>query len=116
MRLLEKIDKPQALHGMSDSDLQQVAQEVREQIIDTIGEIGGHFGANLGACEVAGGIPSLLHSPRDKVLWDVGHQAYPHKILTGRRDRLPTIRKYGGLAPVLSAPGAQAQHTGGAHP
>src|SRR6059058_776349 len=104
MTLLEKIDRPQDLHGLSDKELQQVAQEVREQIIDTIGEIGGHFGANLGACEIAVAIHSLLDSPRDKVLWEVGHQAYPHKILTGRRDRLHTIRKYGGLAPFCSIP------------
>ncbi len=108
MSLLEKIDRPQDLHGLSDKELQQVAQEVREQIIDTIGEIGGHFGANLGACEIAVAIHSLVDSPRDKVLWDVGHQAYPHKILTGRRDQLHTIRKYGGLAPFLSI--AESEH------
>ena len=67
-----------------------------------IGEIGGHFGANLGACELAVALHSLLESPRDKILWDVGHQAYPHKVLTGRRERLDTIRQYGGLAPFCS--------------
>ncbi len=102
MTLLETIDKPKDLHGLSEAELAQVAQEVRELIIDTIGEIGGHFGANLGACEIATAIHSLIDSPRDKVLWDVGHQAYPHKVLTGRRDRLDTIRKYGGLAPFCS--------------
>jgi 1-deoxy-D-xylulose-5-phosphate synthase len=67
-----------------------------------IGEIGGHFGANLGTCELAVALHSLLDSPRDKILWDVGHQAYPHKVLTGRRDRLQTIRQYEGLAPFCS--------------
>jgi len=99
---LDRIDKPQDLHGLSSAELQEVAQEVRNLIIDTIGEIGGHFGANLGACEIAVAVHSLLDSPHDKVLWDVGHQAYPHKILTGRRDQLHTIRKYGGLAPFCS--------------
>jgi 1-deoxy-D-xylulose-5-phosphate synthase len=108
MTLLDKIDGPQDLHGLSNAQLQQVAQEVRELIIDTIGEIGGHFGANLGACEIAVAIHSLLDSPRDKVLWDVGHQAYPHKILTGRRDELGTIRKYRGLAPFCSI--AESEH------
>ena len=108
MTLLDKIDQPQDLHGLNDDQLQQVAQEVRELIIDTIGEIGGHFGANLGACEIAVAIHSLLDSPRDKVLWDVGHQAYPHKILTGRRDELGTIRKYRGLAPFCSI--AESEH------
>ena len=107
-RLLDRIDKPQDLHGLSDEELQQVAQEVREHIIDTVGEIGGHFGANLGTCEIAVALHSMLDSPRDKILWDVGHQAYPHKILTGRRDRLQTIRKYHGLAPFCSI--AESEH------
>jgi len=100
--LLPKIDGPEDLHTLDDEQLQQVAQEMRTYIIDTIGEIGGHFGANLGTCELAVALHSLLDSPRDKVLWDVGHQAYPHKILTGRRDQLPTIRQYDGLAPFCS--------------
>ncbi|HKB50029.1 MAG TPA: 1-deoxy-D-xylulose-5-phosphate synthase [Solirubrobacterales bacterium] len=100
--LLDGIESPADLHALDDEQLQQVAQEMRTYIIDTIGEIGGHFGANLGACELAVALHSLLDSPRDKVLWDVGHQAYPHKILTGRRDALPTIRQYDGLAPFCS--------------
>jgi 1-deoxy-D-xylulose-5-phosphate synthase len=101
-RLLDAIAGPADLHELDDAQLQQVAQEMRTYIIDTIGEIGGHFGANLGTCELAVALHSLLDSPRDKVLWDVGHQAYPHKILTGRREGLPTIRQYGGLAPFCS--------------
>jgi 1-deoxy-D-xylulose-5-phosphate synthase len=101
-RLLEGIDSPADLHELDDEQLQQVAQEMRTYIIDTIGEIGGHFGANLGTCELAVALHSMLDSPRDKVLWDVGHQAYPHKILTGRREGLPTIRQYDGLAPFCS--------------
>jgi 1-deoxy-D-xylulose-5-phosphate synthase len=101
-RLLDQIDGPEDLKGLNDKQLQELAQEVRELIIDVIGEIGGHFGANLGACELAVALHSLLDSPRDKVIWDVGHQAYPHKVLTGRRDRLDTIRQYGGLAPFCS--------------
>ena len=115
MSLLEKIDRPQDLHGLSDSELQQIAQEVRELIIDTIGEVGGHFGANLGTCELAVALHSLLDSPSDKVLWDVGHQAYPHKILTGRRDRLSTIRKYGGLAPFCSIQESEHDIMGAGH-
>ena len=101
-RLLDSIDSPADLRKLSDGQLQQVAQEVRELVINTIGEIGGHFGANLGTCELAVALHSLLDSPRDKILWDVGHQAYPHKVLTGRRDRLDTIRQYEGLAPFCS--------------
>jgi 1-deoxy-D-xylulose-5-phosphate synthase len=101
-RLLDSIDSPADLRELSEEQLQQVAQEVRELVIDTIGEIGGHFGANLGTCELAVALHSLLDSPKDKILWDVGHQAYPHKVLTGRRDRLDTIRQYEGLAPFCS--------------
>jgi 1-deoxy-D-xylulose-5-phosphate synthase len=101
-RILERVNGPRDLEGLSDSELQALAQEVRELIIDVIGEIGGHFGANLGTCELAVALHSLLDSPRDKILWDVGHQAYPHKVLTGRRQRLETIRQYGGLAPFCS--------------
>jgi len=101
-RLLDGIDSPADLHELSDDELQQVAQEVRELIIDVIGEIGGHFGANLGTCELTVALHSLLDSPRDKILWDVGHQAYPHKVVTGRRDQLNTIRQYRGLAPFCS--------------
>src|SRR6266508_3308382 len=108
MALLDAVNGPEDLRALSDSELQTLAQEVRELIIDTIGEIGGHFGANLGTCELAVALHSLLDSPRDKVLWDVGHQAYPHKVLTGRRDRLQTIRKYGGLAPFCSI--AESEH------
>jgi 1-deoxy-D-xylulose-5-phosphate synthase len=102
MSLLDQINGPEDLHGLSEQELTDLAQEVREHIIDTVGEIGGHFGANLGTCELAVALHSVLDSPRDKILWDVGHQAYPHKILTGRRDRLATIRQYGGLAPFCS--------------
>jgi 1-deoxy-D-xylulose-5-phosphate synthase len=113
--LLKHIDSPQDLHGLTDDQLQQVAQEVREHIINTVGEIGGHFGANLGTCEIAVALHSLLDSPRDKVLWDVGHQAYPHKVLTGRRDQLHTIRKYGGLAPFCSTPESEHDIMGAGH-
>ena len=106
--LLPRINRPQDLHSLTDEELQQVAQEVREHIIDTVGEIGGHFGANLGTCEIAVALHSLLDSPTDKILWDVGHQAYPHKVLTGRRDELATIRHYGGLAPFCSR--AESEH------
>ena len=88
---------------------------MRTYIIDTIGEIGGHFGANLGTCELAVALHSLLDSPRDKVLWDVGHQSYPHKILTGRRDKLSTIRQYDGLAPFCSIPESEHDIMGAGH-
>lgn len=114
-RILDSINGPQDLNGLDDAQLQQLAGEVREYIIDTVGEIGGHFGANLGTCELAVALHSVLDSPRDKILWDVGHQAYPHKVLTGRRDRLATIRQYGGLAPFCSIEESEHDIMGAGH-
>ena len=113
--LLDAIDGPEDLHGLSEQELAQLAQEVRTHIIDTVGEIGGHFGANLGTCELAVALHSLLESPKDKILWDVGHQAYPHKILTGRRELLGTIRQYGGLAPFCSIEESEHDIMGAGH-
>ena len=113
--LLPGIDGPGDLHGLNEEQLQQVAQEMRTYIIDTIGEIGGHFGANLGTCELTVALHSLLESPRDKILWDVGHQAYPHKILTGRREQLSTIRQYDGLAPFCSISESEHDIMGAGH-
>jgi 1-deoxy-D-xylulose-5-phosphate synthase len=114
-RLLEQVELPAGLQELDDDQLQRLAQEVREYIIDTVGEIGGHFGANLGVCELAVALHSLLESPKDKILWDVGHQAYPHKVLTGRRDQLPTIRQYEGLAPFCSRGESEHDVMGAGH-
>jgi 1-deoxy-D-xylulose-5-phosphate synthase len=114
-RLLDRIEGPADLHQLDEEQLSRVAQEMRTCIIDTIGEIGGHFGANLGTCELAVALHSLLDSPRDKILWDVGHQAYPHKILTGRREGLPTIRQYEGLAPFCSISESEHDIMGAGH-
>ncbi len=113
--ILPRIERPLDLHELGDAELTQLAQEVREHIIDTVGEIGGHFGANLGTCELAVALHSLLDSPTDKILWDVGHQAYPHKVLTGRRDQLPTIRKYGGLTPFCCIEESEHDIMGAGH-
>jgi 1-deoxy-D-xylulose-5-phosphate synthase len=113
--LLHRVNRPQDLHGLSEAELAQVAEEVRAHIIRTVGEVGGHFGANLGTCELAVALHSLLDSPRDKIVWDVGHQAYPHKVLTGRREALGTIRQYGGLAPFCSPGESEHDIMGAGH-
>src|SRR5215217_4067767 len=113
--ILPRIERPADLHDLADAELTQVAHEVRAHIIDTVGEIGGHFGANLGTCELAVALHSLLDSPTDKILWDVGHQAYPHKVLTGRRDELSTIRKYKGLTPFCSVEESEHDIMGAGH-
>jgi 1-deoxy-D-xylulose-5-phosphate synthase len=114
-RLLDSIEGPEDLRELTEQQLATLAQEVRTHIIDTVGEIGGHFGANLGTCELAVALHSVLESPKDKILWDVGHQAYPHKILTGRRDGLETIRQYGGIAPFCSREESQHDIMGAGH-
>ncbi|MBK5230924.1 MAG: 1-deoxy-D-xylulose-5-phosphate synthase, partial [Thermoleophilia bacterium] len=113
--LLPTIRGPRDLKGRSDTELTQIAEEVREQLIDTVGEIGGHFGSNLGVCELSVALHSLMDSPTDKIIWDVGHQAYPHKILTGRGAELRTIRKYGGLAPFCNVEESEHDIAGAGH-
>ncbi|MBF6613247.1 MAG: 1-deoxy-D-xylulose-5-phosphate synthase [Chloroflexi bacterium] len=101
-RLLDTINDPSDLRGLSNEELELLAQEVRQEIISTINLIGGHYASNLGTVELTVALHKVFNSPQDKIVWDVGHQAYPHKILTGRRDKFDTIRQYGGLSGFLS--------------
>src|SRR5436305_15260386 len=97
----EKINSPEDLRRLRLDDLQDVAEEVRQHILETMSRVGGHTGASLGAVELAIALHYAFDTPRDRLVWDVGHQAYVHKILTGRRDQLPTLRQYGGLSGFL---------------
>lgn len=101
MRFLSEIDSPADLRQLKIDDLQEVADEVRQFILETCSRIGGHTGASLGAVELAVAMHYSFDTPNDKLVWDVGHQAYAHKILTGRRDQMSTIKQYGGLSPFL---------------
>src|SRR5437867_13058210 len=101
MRFLNKINSPADLRRLRVEDLQEVADEVRQFIIDTCSRVGGHTGASLGAVELAVAMHYVFDTPNDRLVWDVGHQAYAHKILTGRRDQLSTIKQYGGLSGFL---------------
>ena len=101
MRFLSEINSPADLRSLRVEDLQEVADEVRQFIIDTCSRVGGHTGASLGAVELAVAMHYVFDTPHDKLVWDVGHQAYAHKILTGRRDELHTIKTYGGLSGFL---------------
>lgn len=101
MKFLHKIDSPADLRKLPISDLQEVADEVRAHLLETCSRIGGHTGASLGAVELAVALHYAFDTPTDRLVWDVGHQAYAHKILTGRRDELSTIKQYGGLSPFL---------------
>jgi 1-deoxy-D-xylulose-5-phosphate synthase len=97
--LLMMINEPSDLRNFSIHELEALSIELRNYIIDTLNQCGGHFAANLGAVELAIALHYVFHTPFDKLVWDVGHQAYPHKVLTGRRDRLHTIKQPNGLAP-----------------
>ncbi|MGJ8756478.1 1-deoxy-D-xylulose-5-phosphate synthase [Acinetobacter sp. HC8-3S] len=96
--LLDGIDHPQQLRQLEQSQLAQVADELRQYILYAAGQSGGHFGANLGVIELTVALHYCFNTPQDRLVWDVGHQAYPHKILTGRRERITTIRSKDGLA------------------
>ena len=97
--LLSRINSPQDLRQLPESSLEQVVREVRSFLLDSVSRSGGHFAAGLGSVELTVALHYLYNTPDDRIVWDVGHQAYPHKILTGRRDRMQTIRKWKGVAP-----------------
>ncbi|MBY0354296.1 MAG: 1-deoxy-D-xylulose-5-phosphate synthase, partial [Rickettsiales bacterium] len=96
--LLDQVPEPSCLRRLQERDLPQLAAELREEMIDAVSTTGGHLGAGLGVVELTLALHYVFDTPRDKILWDVGHQAYPHKILTGRRDRIRTLRKPEGLS------------------
>ncbi|MBE2277051.1 MAG: 1-deoxy-D-xylulose-5-phosphate synthase [Rhodobacteraceae bacterium] len=96
--VLDRIRVPSDMKGLSDRELQQLAQELRAETISAVSVTGGHLGAGLGVVELTVALHAVFDTPRDKLIWDVGHQCYPHKILTGRRDRIRTLRMEGGLS------------------
>lgn len=96
--LLDRVQSPADLKRFSDSELRQVADELRAETISTVSVTGGHLGAGLGVVELTVALHAVFDTPRDKLIWDVGHQSYPHKILTGRRDRIRTLRQKDGLS------------------
>lgn len=97
--LLDTINSPADLRKLAESQLQLLAKEIREFLLHSVSKSGGHFAAGLGTVELTIALHYLLNTPDDRIVWDVGHQAYPHKILTGRRDRMHSIRQWQGLAP-----------------
>jgi 1-deoxy-D-xylulose-5-phosphate synthase len=98
-KLLDSINFPQDVRNLPEEKLPQLCDEVRGFLIDSVSQSGGHFGSSLGVVELTVALHRVFNTPKDLLIWDVGHQAYPHKILTGRKDRMHTIRQKGGLAP-----------------
>lgn len=97
--LLDNLNSPEDLRQLPESSLEQVARELRQFLLASVSQSGGHFAAGLGTVELTVALHYLYNTPEDRIVWDVGHQAYPHKILTGRRDRIHTVRQKGGVAP-----------------
>jgi 1-deoxy-D-xylulose-5-phosphate synthase len=115
MELLQKINAPADLRRLRPEQLQEVANDIRQYILETMSKIGGHTGASLGAVELAVALHYAFDTPRDRLVWDVGHQAYAHKILTGRRELLPTIKQYGGLSGFLRRDESEYDTFGAGH-
>ena len=97
-RLLDKIDSPTDLKGLTLPELRQLAAEIRRELVDTVNANGGHLASNLGVVELTIALHRVFDSPQDKLVWDVGHQSYTHKLLTGRRQQFASLRQFGGLS------------------
>ena len=100
--LLDKVEVPCDIRSFSILELETLANELREFLLFSVGQSGGHLGGGLGVVELTVALHYLFHTPDDNLIWDVGHQAYPHKIITGRKNKINTIRKKDGLAPFPS--------------
>lgn len=113
--LLDRVAGPADLKALSDTDLEKLAVEVRAEVISAVSETGGHLGSSLGVVELAVAIHAVFNTPHDKLVWDVGHQCYPHKVLTGRRDRIRTLRQKGGLSGFTKRSESEFDPFGAAH-
>ena len=112
---LDRVSGPADLRRLGNAELRQVADELRAEVISAVSETGGHLGSSLGVVELAVAIHAVFDTPRDKLVWDVGHQCYPHKILTGRRDRIRTLRQEGGLSGFTKRAESEHDPFGAAH-
>ena len=113
--LLDKVSYPRDMRGFSAPELRQLADELRAEMIDVVSQTGGHFGAGLGVVELTVALHHVYETPDDILIWDVGHQTYPHKILTGRRDRIRTLRQGGGLSGFTKRSESEYDPFGAAH-
>ena len=113
--LLDQINYPTDLKKLKEEQLPQLAKELREELVDAVSVTGGHLGAGLGVVELTIAIHYLFDTPNDRLIWDVGHQAYPHKILTGRRNKIRTLRQGGGLSGFTKRSESQYDPFGAAH-
>ncbi len=115
MKILDKVDSPEDVKRLTSDELKGLASEIREELISTIGTNGGHLASSLGVVELTVALHRVFSSPRDKIVWDVGHQCYAHKLLTGRKDRFTTIRQFGGLSGFTDHSESPHDHFGTGH-
>src|SRR3954451_603084 len=115
MSILSTINAPADLRNRPLADLVQLAAEIRTELISTVTQTGGHLGANLGTVELSIALHTVFNAPRDQLVWDVGHQAYVHKLLTGRLNRFTTIRQEGGISGFLSRDESEYDAFGAGH-
>src|SRR5919204_1934511 len=113
--LLDAVDVPADIRRLRTDQLRQLADELRQEMISAVAVTGGHLGAGLGVVELTVALHYVFDTPRDRLIWDVGHQAYPHKILTGRHDRIRTIRQGGGLSGFTKRSESEYDPFGAAH-
>jgi len=113
--ILDTIAGPSDLKGLSDADLQQLADELRTEVIEAVSTTGGHLGSSLGVVELTVALHAVFDTPRDKLIWDVGHQCYPHKVLTGRRAQMKTLRQEGGISGFTKRSESDFDPFGAAH-
>ena len=114
-KFLDKINFPSDIRKLKTSELRILANEVRQEMISAVSETGGHLGAGLGVVELTVVLHYIFNTPTDKLIWDVGHQAYPHKILTGRKDKIRTLRKGKGLSGFTKRSESEYDPFGAAH-
>jgi 1-deoxy-D-xylulose-5-phosphate synthase len=114
-RLLDGIDYPRDIRKLTLEELPQLAAEIREEVISVVSEVGGHFASTLGAVELTLALHYVFDTPQDRIVWDTGHQAYAHKLICGRRERLATIRQLGGLSGFLSREESEYDVFGAGH-
>src|SRR5439155_2905970 len=113
--LLDRVDTPEGLRRLDESELPALAAELRRFLIETISKTGGHLAAGLGTVELTIALHYIYDTPRDRLVWDVGHQAYPHKVVTGRRGRMSTLRQKNGLAGFLRRAESEYDTFGAGH-
>src|ERR1700712_3246190 len=113
--LLDRVRYPADLRNFSQEQLRELADELRAETVNAVSVTGGHLGASLGVVELTVAIHAIFDTPRDRLIWDVGHQAYPHKILTGRRERIRTLRQGGGLSGFTKREESEYDPFGAAH-